>query len=86
MQESVGKCRRLQKSPFHRPGREQAYHRPFHLVLDGPNRLLHIEMRASEAGFLLPEVVELLLDLDLQLEFVLETRHLRVDARIFQAS
>src|SRR6266702_1076275 len=60
--------------------------RPLHPILDGPDRLLHIEPRAPQSSLLRPEIVELLLDFDLQLELLAETRHLRVDARIFQAS
>src|SRR6266702_4473475 len=60
--------------------------RPLHPILDCSNRLLHIKPCAPESSLLRPEIIELLLDLDLQLEFVAETRHLRVDARIFQAS
>src|SRR6266702_3602302 len=60
--------------------------RPLHLILDRSDHLLHIKPRASESGLLRPEIVELLLDFDLQFELIAETRHLRVDARIFQAS
>ncbi len=47
--------------------------RPLHTILDCADRLLHIELRTSESRLLLTEVVELLLDLDLQLEFLSET-------------
>src|SRR6266702_2239263 len=60
--------------------------RSLHPILDRSNRLLHIEPRAAESGLLRPEIVELLLDFDLQLQLIAETRHLRVNARIFQAS
>src|SRR6266702_1857034 len=56
---------------------------PLHPILDGLNRLLHIEPRAPQSSLLHPEIVELLLDFDLQLELLAETRHLHVDARIF---
>jgi len=51
--------------------------------LDGADCLLHIELRASKPHFLLMEIVKLLLDLGLQLKFLSETRHFRVDAWIF---
>src|SRR6266702_2179989 len=60
--------------------------RPLHPILDGPNRLLHVEPRAPKPSLLLSEVVELLLDLDLELELLTKPRHLRVNARVFQAS
>ncbi len=60
--------------------------RPLHPILDGPNRLLYVKSCAAESGLLLMEVVELLFYLDLQLELLSETRHLRINARIFQVS
>jgi len=57
--------------------------RPFHPILNRPNGLLYVEPCASESDLLHTEIIELLLDLDLQLELVSETRHLRVNARIF---
>ncbi len=56
---------------------------PLHPILDGPNRLLHIELRALKSGLLRTEIVELLLNPDLQLELVSETRHFRIDVQIF---
>ncbi len=42
---------------------------PLHSVLDGTNGLLHVELHAPESGLLLLEIIELLLDLGVQLEF-----------------
>ncbi len=56
---------------------------PLHPVLDGADCLLHIEPHTSESHLLLMEIVELLLDLDLQLEFLTKTQHLCVDVWIF---
>src|SRR6266702_2949388 len=55
----------------------------FHLILDGTDHLLYVELRTSQLGFLLTEIVKLLLDLDLQLELLMEMRHFRIDTRIF---
>jgi len=51
--------------------------------LDGTDHLLYVELRTSQLGFLLTEIVKLLLDLDLQLELLMEMRHFRIDTRIF---
>jgi len=37
--------------------------------LDGANGLLHVELCTPESGLLLLEIIELLLDLGVQLEF-----------------
>ncbi len=59
--------------------------RPLHSILDRRDRLLHIELRTPESGLLSLEIVKLLLDLDLQLEFLTEMRHFHVNAQVFQA-
>ena len=60
--------------------------RVFHPILDGTDHLLHVESRTLQPRFLLMEIVKLLLDLGLQLEFLAEMRHLHVDVQIFKAS
>ncbi len=47
--------------------------RALHLILDGADRLLHVELCTPKLCFLLTEIVKLLFNLDLQLEFLVET-------------